>query len=68
MTDKELARLWDTVFNLRLHILPPAREGAPWVARTVGGVHDDRKLAGTGRTPEAAVQDLLGSRVVSLKF
>jgi hypothetical protein len=55
MTDTELAKLWDTVFNLQLYILAPYREGAPWIARTVGGVHDPRKLVGSGWTPEEAV-------------
>jgi hypothetical protein len=59
MTDNERARLWDTVSNLQLHILPPGREGQLWLARTVGGVHDQLKLAGSGRTPEEAVRDLL---------
>ena len=56
MTDEERARLWDAVRNCRLYIIPPGREGQPWLARTVGGEHDPKKLAGCGRTPEEAVQ------------
>ena len=56
MTDEERARLWDAVFNCRLCIIPPGREGWPWQARTNGGEHDSRRLIGNGRTPEEAVQ------------
>ena len=62
MTDEERARLWDAVLNCRLCIFPPGRgEGQLWLARTVGGGHDSRRLIGNGRTPEEAVQRAVAS-------
>lgn len=58
MTDEERAAQWSTVFNLRIFILPPARKGEEWVARTVGGSKDPNPMVGYGKTPENAVANL----------
>lgn len=64
MTDEERARLWDTVLNCRLYIIPPGRgEGQQWLARTVGGRQDPKRLIGSGRTPEEAVQEAAAENV-----
>ena len=58
MTNEDRARMWDVVRNQRLFIVPPGREGATWLARTIGGVHDKRPKTGVGMTPEEAVANI----------
>lgn len=50
-------QVMQVVTNLGLSVLAPARRGAPWIARTNGGAHDELRLLGTGATPEAAVEE-----------
>lgn len=58
MTNEERARQWDAVFNLRLFLVPPARKGEEWLARTVGGSQDSNPMTGMGKTPELAVANI----------
>ena len=58
MSDKERARQWDVVVNLRLTVMPPPRKGEEWVARTVGGSQDPNPMIGYGKTPENAVANI----------
>jgi hypothetical protein len=52
----EGVQLWDVVELHQLYVLPPARKGEDWMARTCGGAHDPDPLYGYGKTPAAAVE------------